>query len=282
MPRQTSVNWAVRNCFPTHKAVLLREQGACDMEPFREMLGGHKANTKDAAHVSDGDARTVRATLVVEINDETQVSLGRNPKLSGLTEKVISVPLISLSSDFVSIGGEEQREEFTKRNAEDIFILQLLALASTPEAERAYADYWLQMKPLPGSQWRPPLLFEVQEARRAAGGAAAAAGSSTTAPVKAYMDTNYEKTVVPPADGVLLEANFTILSDLHKLLTDNVVRITPALLKETLQATGFQVAEVNRKVQAADGSTSKKHIKNAVFVRRRGHLGRHRGGDGRG
>jgi hypothetical protein len=264
---KTTINFAVRYAMTTHRLVKLKEEQGFNFVTVREMLGGNDVTVKRNQNDTRGEKRGVTATLLVEVNDPSKVTLGSN--LSGLAEKVLAIHLEPLSSDFVSIGGDElARKEFTKRLAEEIFVVQLLALVSIPEAERAIADFWRKKKPLPDSKWRPPLLVEVQEAARAAGGAAAACPSLSDR-VWGFMEENFVKTVWPRLNEVLLKNSFIEFAHLHKLMVDNgIVGIGASTMIEKLRETGFDVREFNRHVEDADGSSRKRHVKNAVLVRR--------------
>ncbi len=264
---KTTINYAIRYAMTTHRLVKLKEEQGFNFEAVREMLGGNDVMVKRNPNDTRGEKRGVTATLLVEVNDPSKVTLGSS--LSGLAEKVLAVHLAPLDSDFVSIGGDEPaRKEFTKRIAEEIFFLQLLALVSIPEAERAIADFWRQKKPLPDSKWRPPLLVEVQEAARAAGGAAAACPSLSDR-VRGFMEENFEKTVWPRLDELLTKDAFIKIAHLQKLMVDNgIVGIGASAVIQMLRETGFDVREFNRYVEDADGSIRKRHVKNAVLVRR--------------
>jgi hypothetical protein len=249
----------------THRLVKLKEEQGFNFGAVREMLSGNDVTVKRNKNDTRGEKRGVTATLLVEVNDPSKVALGSS--LSGLAEKVLAIHLEPLDSDFVSIGGDEpDRKEFTKRLAEEIFFLQLLALVSIPEAERAIADFWRKKKPLPDSKWRPPLLVEVQEAARAAGGAAAPSLSDR---VQEFMEANFEKTDWPRLDEVLMKDAFIEIARLHQMMVDNgIVGIGAAAVIQTLRETGFDVREFNRHVEDEDGSSRKRHVKNAVLVRR--------------
>jgi hypothetical protein len=119
------------------------------------------------------------------------------------------------------------------------------------------------------SKWRPPpLLVEVQQAARAAVGAAAACPSLSDR-VRVFMEANFEKTGWPRLDEVLMKDAFIEFAHLHKMMVDNgIVGICAAAVIEALRETGFDVREFNRYAEDADGSIRRRHVKNAVLVRR--------------
>jgi hypothetical protein len=262
---KTTINFQVRHDMTIFRLVQFKDEDVFDFRPIREMLGGNLVRVKNQKSDTMGKSSEVTATILVELNNPSNVTLGS--KLDGLDAKVLSFHLAPLSSDFTSIGANEtDRKPFTDRHAEEVFLLQLLALVSIPEAKRAIADFWQQKKPLPDSQWRPPLLVEVQEDARAAGGAAAPSLSDR---VQEFMEANFEKTDWPRVDEVLLKDAFIEFAHLHKMMVDNgIVGIGAAAVIQTLRETGFDVREFNRHVEDEDGSIRKRHVKNAVLVRR--------------
>jgi hypothetical protein len=262
---KTTINYVIRHAMTTHRLVKLKEEQGFNFGAVREMLSGNDVTVKRNKDDTRGEKRGVTATLLVEVNDPSKVTLGSS--LEGLAEKVLAVHLAPLDSDFVSIGGNERaRKEFTKRLAEEIFVLQLLALVSIPEAERAIADFWRKKKPLPDSKWRPPLLVEVQEAARAAGGAAAPSLSDR---VQEFMEANFEKTVMPHKDQPCYKADYWALQELVKELKEHGMVVSKGA-KELLIGFGYHSEpQLNRKVTFPDGHVEVKKTSNAFWVRRR-------------
>ena len=264
-----TVNFLVRYAMTAYRLVYLKEQVGISIDTFREMLGGNTVTVKKIKSDTKGEERRVTAMLLVEVNKPEHVTLGS--AMSGLADKVLAIPLTSPGSAFVSVGGDETaRKEFFEPLAEEIFLLEMLALVSHPAAERAIADYWRKKKPLPDSSWRPPLLAEVQQAPNVAGGAAAA---SLFARVRACMKANFDKTVYPPPLELLMEADFIELHDVHELMEANHIDVNKSALILQLREAGFLVQEFHRKVKRLNGSIHKLHVKNAVFVRRRSGAG---------
>ena len=259
---KTTVNYLVRYAMTTHRVVYLKEQVGINMDNFREMLAGNLVWVKNTSVGPRGNERRVTATLLVEVNKPEQVTLGSE---AGLEDKVLAIPLAPLDSAAVSVGRDEtERKEFFAPMAEEIFLLQMLALVSHPDAGSAFVKYWRKQLPLPDSDWRPPLLVELQKAAGAAGGAAVASLSDR---VRAVMDANFEKTVSPPKDEVLMEEDYTVLDTVHKLMVDNNIVVDKTKLIAEIKAAGFTVQEFRHKVKRGDGSVYKPHVKNAVFVR---------------
>ena len=101
---KTTINYVFRYAMTTHRLVKLKEEQGFNFGAVREMLSGNDVTVKRNKNDTRGEKRGVTATLLVEVNDPSKVTLGSS--LEGLAEKVLAIHLGPLSSDFESLGGD--------------------------------------------------------------------------------------------------------------------------------------------------------------------------------